>query len=388
MASTRQRTSLAGFLQGVAPKAAALLGGMALAAVAAAAAIAGEWREQPHPLISDREEILEDVAAVSARDVWAVGRHWGFIGPILEFRTHVLHWDGVAWTHVLSANVAGAATNFLQSVAARSPTEVWAVGWFRRSGESARTLVERWDGSSWSIIDSPNPGPVGNYLEAVALAGPTEAWAVGSIYDLSVVSRPLALRWDGTAWAPVEVPVPAFCTERTYLTDVAARNRNKVIATGYCKTAAGEQGFILQWNGRRWKVAAGPEQIPASSMLNGAEFVSAREAWAVGHAAEHRPLILHWDGTAWTVADAPDAGASATLLSVDSRGPSNVWAVGLKDSSQPPFAGRLTMHWDGTAWSMAPAGDFGSLNGVAMAGGHAWAVGQNIDESLIVARRK
>jgi hypothetical protein len=47
----------------------------------------------------------------------------------------------------------------------------------------------------------------------------------------------------------------------------------------------------------------------------------------------------------------------------------------------------LTARWDGTQWTRVPAGDFGSFNGVGVTGRQAWAVGQNIDHSLIMWRQ-
>ena len=368
---------------------AACLAALATLMLAKTDVMAGEWQEQQHPDIPDRQEILEDVVALTPSDVWAVRNHWGFIGSFLDRRTHVLHWDGALWSKVQSVDVAGSATNQLQSVAARSATEVWAAGWFQQGSgvETTGTLIERWNGTAWAIVPSPNPGPAGNSLEAVTVVGQTEAWAVGSMYNPTVVSLPLAMRWDGSAWTAVDVPVPSFCTERTYLTEVAARRPRRVLVTGYCKTAAGDQGFILRWNGKKWRVVAGPDQIPTQALLQGITFVSNAEAWAVGSSASQTPLILHWDGTTWSTAAPPaDAGPEASLLSIAvSR--TKVWAVGLGQSSQPPFAGRLTARWDGAQWIRVPAGNFGSLNGVSVVGNQTWAVGQNIDHSLIVWRR-
>jgi hypothetical protein len=350
-------------------------------------ALAGEWQEQPHPDIADRQEILENIVAITPQDVWAVGRHWGFIGSILEFSTLIEHWDGLNWSLVASRNVEGTLSNYLQGVASRSATEVWAVGWSMGIGiQTQKTLVERWDGSAWSIVPSPNPGPTGNSLEAVAVIGDDAAWAVGSMYSTAVVSLPISMHWDGSVWTAVDVPVPPFCTQRTYLTDVAAARPKLVLATGYCTTAAGDQGFVLRWDGRAWSVAAGPDQIPAPSALNGLTFKSGTEAWAVGTAGG-QAFILHWDGTAWAAVDAPaDVGPDSSLTSIDSSR-TRLWAVGLGQSSQPPFAGRLTARWDGTAWERVPAGDFGSFNGVSVVGNKTWAVGQNIDHSLIMWRR-
>jgi hypothetical protein len=203
------------------------------------------------------------------------------------------------------------------------------------------------------------------------------------MYSTAVVSLPISMHWDGSVWTAVDVPVPPFCTQRTYLTDVAAARPKLVLATGYCTTAAGDQGFVLRWDGRAWSVAAGPDQIPAPSALNGLTFKSGTEAWAVGTAGG-QAFILHWDGTAWAAVDAPaDVGPDSSLTSIDSSR-TRLWAVGLGQSSQPPFAGRLTARWDGTAWEWVPAGDFGSFNGVSVVGNKTWAVGQNIDHSLIM----
>jgi hypothetical protein len=365
---------------------AAFVGTFAILAVNGAA-LAKDWQEQQHPDLPDREEVLQDVVAIRPSDVWAVGYHWGYIGSFLEFRTHILHWDGFNWSKIQSSDVPGTFTNRLQGVAARSAEEVWAVGLSMGIGiQTMTTLIERWNGTQWAIVPSPNPGPSGNSLEAVTVVGDTEAWAVGSMYSTSVVSLPISMRWDGSAWTAVDVPVPSFCTERTYLTDVAARRPKNVLATGYCKTTSGDQGFILRWNGKTWKVVAGPDQIPAPSDLEGITFVSPTEAWAVGTSAS-LALILHWDGTAWSTVPPPaDAGPESWLVSIDASR-TQLWAVGLGQSSQPPFAGRLTARWDGTQWTRFPAGDFGSLNGVSVVGNQAWAVGQNIDHSLIIWRQ-
>src|SRR5947208_3813230 len=142
----------------------ALLATLVFAAMTGPAAMAGEWLEQTHPDLPDRQEILEDVVALSPTDVWTVGNDWAFIVGFVERRTHVLHWDGAVWSKIQSKDVTGSATNQLLSVAARSPTEVWAAGWFAQGLgiETSGTLIERWDGTAWSIVPSPNPGPSGN----------------------------------------------------------------------------------------------------------------------------------------------------------------------------------------------------------------------------------
>ncbi len=44
-----------------------------------------------------------------------------------------------------------------------------------------QTLIEHWDGSSWSIVSSPNPAGVNDLSAVTAVPGTSDAWAVG--YD-------------------------------------------------------------------------------------------------------------------------------------------------------------------------------------------------------------
>lgn len=111
---------------------------------------------------------LNSVAAVSASDVWAVGSHYeSGVGD----QTLVEHWDGSAWSVVPGAN-SGTSDNYLYGVAATSANDVWAVG----QGEEG-VLVEHWDGSAWSIVPSANPLPT--HFESVAVVSTSDAWAVG-----------------------------------------------------------------------------------------------------------------------------------------------------------------------------------------------------------------
>jgi hypothetical protein len=54
------------------------------------------------------------------------------------------------------------------------------VGYYN-NGVTARTLIEQWDGSAWSIASSPNSGTStsGNYLFGATCASASQCWAVG-----------------------------------------------------------------------------------------------------------------------------------------------------------------------------------------------------------------
>ena len=44
------------------------------------------------------------------------------------------------------------------------------------------TLVEHWDGTTWSVVNSPNVTTDGNQLGGVVALATGNVWAVGSYY--------------------------------------------------------------------------------------------------------------------------------------------------------------------------------------------------------------
>src|SRR5205807_217402 len=120
---------------------------------------------------------LRAVAAVAANDVWAVGVYDNHINAL----TLIEHWDGSTWSIVPSPNP-GVGDTELYGVAAVAANDVWAVGYYVNGTSPYLTLIEHWNGSSWSIVPSPSPGSSVSELNAVAAVAANDIWAVG-VYD-------------------------------------------------------------------------------------------------------------------------------------------------------------------------------------------------------------
>src|SRR5438105_2580351 len=87
---------------------------------------------------------------------------------------------GLAWNLVNTPNL-GPGNNIFSGAAFTSSTDVWAVGSYYSSLAAAnQTLVERWDGTTWNPVASPNAGTGNNRLTAVAALSPSDVWAVGN----------------------------------------------------------------------------------------------------------------------------------------------------------------------------------------------------------------
>jgi hypothetical protein len=68
---------------------------------------------------------------------------------------------------------------FLYGVTASSDRDVWAVGTDRDATGALHALVEHFDGASWSVARTPDPGSAGNMFYGVAERGPEDVWATG-----------------------------------------------------------------------------------------------------------------------------------------------------------------------------------------------------------------
>src|SRR5438270_5385362 len=101
----------------------------------------------------------------------------------------------------------------------------------------AHNLIDHWDGTTWSLISSPNPGANLNRLYGVTAISANDVWAVGSSI----------LHWDGSSWSVV--PSPNFGGFRA----VSAVSANDVWAVG-AQNFGVVQSFIGHWNGSTWSV--------------------------------------------------------------------------------------------------------------------------------------
>jgi len=70
----------------------------------------------------------------------------------------------------------GSGGNELLATSASSSADVWAVGDYRDDAGLANTLIEHWDGQSWSVVASPDVANVSNYLLAVDGLSSDDAW--------------------------------------------------------------------------------------------------------------------------------------------------------------------------------------------------------------------
>jgi hypothetical protein len=334
----------------------------------------GQWQlvqSADHSQQSGEIDGLNGVAALSTGDQWAVGS-WTKYPEAYVFHTLIEHRDGSSggWSTVPSPNSL-ARNNYLNGVAAVAPTDVWAVGGTDQSGSPYRTLVEHWNGTSWSIVDAASfPG----VLYAVVALGPDNVWAVGSE---NYPGRGLIEHWNGTTWTATYLRFPAL------LRGVAAVGPKAIWAVGQRynrRNSFGDTTLALFFNGNSWRQITTPNPLSRNdtdqNWLTAVSPVTANDVWAVGRYGNHdlgpndETLIEHWNGSRWSVVPSPSPGGSLDddLWGVAAVGSGDVWAVGgVGAFLNPEFSSPLALHWDGSGWTQVAvaAPSAGELLGVA-----------------------
>lgn len=157
------------------------------------------------------DAILQAISIRSASDAWTVG-YW-LTGPhMLVSHTLIEHWDGHRWRLVPSPSVRasnGVLYDMLFAVTADRSDEAWAVGSYEShaggyGGGGEHGLVLHWNGRHWSRALLP-PARERTFLHGV-VARPGSAWAVGDRGLPPDHHRTLVERWDGTQWTVAQAP--------------------------------------------------------------------------------------------------------------------------------------------------------------------------------------
>jgi hypothetical protein len=198
------------------------------------------------------------------------------------------------------------------------------VGFYATNGMT-QTLTEHWDGSTWTVVPSPDPGSANNELRSVRGTSPSDVWAVGASYN-GTTDKTLTMHWNGHTWAQVATPSPGTSAD---VIGVRGTSSTDYWAVGDTTVGGVSQTLALHRNGQKWARVATPDPggPTVGSFLIGVAGTSATDTWAVGGTADGT-LILHWDGSHWTQVPSPNPGASDGLNAVAASAPSNVWAVG------------------------------------------------------------
>jgi len=239
------------------------------------------WDGSAWTIIQDgtHEGWLTSVSAIAPDDVWAVGST-NYVGQGL-----IEHWDGTTWTQTLLQDAV-----FLRSVTAINQSDVWAVGQLPHDSEGDYTYAVHFDGSSWTQVPTPSPlqrhTSDQNWLTSVTALASDDVWAAGIMRDpdYGILDRTLIEHWDGTTWTVVPSPRQGDNVNNDFW-GIVAFDPSNVWAVGSLGNDPDFAPLIEHWDGTAWTPVA-----PASTggvLLGLAGIGSNMELWSTGYRTKH-----------------------------------------------------------------------------------------------------
>ena len=272
----------------------------------------------------DRSNYLSDVTCVTDSDCWAVGQSSDTLDR--QRQALAMHWDGTSWSinNPSPVDTSQAAETDMESIACVSTSDCWTVG-FTSITQDPRLApwIQHWDGQAWASFPAPaaqyNPTS-DNILYAVFCNSTSDCWAVGT--QGTVPDQTLIDHWDGTSWSAVTSPNTSPGAENA-LYGVTCATSTDCWAVGHADRTTGDQMLVLHWDGSAWSIADSPA---SPNSLLAVTCVSGSDCWAVGQ--RYGPsLFVHWDGTTWSIVDSPN-GKSNGVAGISCTSSSDCWGVG------------------------------------------------------------
>ncbi len=329
------------------------------------------WSIMPFPSPTAATTVdFEDVACVTAASCFAVGfsQAGNVRRPLIE------RWNGSKWSVVAAPNPAGSTNASLQAVSCPAATSCFAVGIFL-DGATNKSLIEHWDGTAWSVMNSPNPVDLAKpLLESVSCANPTSCMAVGQ--PRVTTGEGIVEHWDGSTWSLMTLAkLPGWV--ETSLAGVSCPAADSCFGVGFFAPVAEAPLAALteHWDGSAWSVVANPSPTGAiPAVLGEVSCPTTTSCYAVGTYSPPtrratKTLIERWNGVSWSIVASPNPASGRSVLSdVSCPSATNCTAVGQYVQVLTPRT--LVERWNGTSWSLTtspnPSGSDNSwLRGVS-----------------------
>lgn len=244
------------------------------------------WSIVSSPNPANSNSFVRRVSVVNGHNAWAVGQSTdlstGNTSPLM------LHWNGQNWSIVAGYNI-GQPFSDLTDVKAFNSSNVSTIGnWATdQAGSFLHPQGARFNGS-WTLQTTPTMGTGSSPLNAQAAISPTNIWGIGDWFDGSNFQT-LAENWNGSSWTIVPSPDeggPEGSGLTTVLFGAAAVNASDVWGAGVFYDGSRTQTYTMQWTGASWATVASPDFGGPDAFYNqlnaASKIPSTTDVWAVG----------------------------------------------------------------------------------------------------------
>lgn len=337
----------------------------AASAASTAPATATTWHVQPSANApGNRSSKLVDVACSAANSCVGVGSSYpNPVSQCCSSRRLVERWNGSTWAIQDTPGLSNPVNEVLNAVACGGPASCTAVGYT----DPNNLLIEHWNGTAWSLQTSP---VTGGSLSDVSCPSPMSCFAVGA---RSNGTTPLIEGWNGTSWSVLPTP-PAITTyKNNFYNSIACLSNTACTAVGVDETQPPVQGgpvdglpIVARWNGSSWSVgeSAAPSgkqsELETVSCPTTTMCMATGVSWLTrsdGSIYDQARLVELWNGHAWVITSTPAPPSQPQppfVHDVDCASASSCIVVGvyLRPGGPDGSGHPLAIRWNGHAWSL------------------------------------
>jgi hypothetical protein len=302
------------------------------------------WTRQtvPKPAQSTGGPGLYGVSCVSSTDCVAVGFYQPSTAGSGESRPVVEMWNGSVWKVQATPEPGGSdGQGAFSGVSCVTADSCEAVGYYFSppSAEDPRTLVEAWNGTTWTQQPTPHPSfphsqAGGSQLFNVSCSAGDACAATGFYSTSTTDTEALALTWNGSSWRRELISEPA--SKDTEMEGVWCSSADDCEGVGFTASV----GFAYRWNGATWT-----RQSLADPGATGPETVACSAGQACEAVGSGTVVAEGWNGSTWTKQSAPNPDGGALLSGVSCPSTTFCEAVGFYGNFQV-----LIERWNGTTW--------------------------------------
>jgi len=286
-----------------------------------------DWSMVHTPPVTGTISQLNSVTCTSSLDCWAAGDRG--VGDDAGDPVYAMaeHWNGSTWSVVSVPNGTVAKEHpptYLTGVSCVGPADCWASGdydLFFGLSDWVTPVFAHWNGTRWTTTTTADGSQDGTGVAGITCISSSECWAVGSRNDGSDGnSQTLTERWNGTRWSIVKTPDVSTSSDDRLASVTCTSGSN-------CWAVGSELGYdgpptpalTEHWNGSNWSIAPSAQVSKKSDyFLNSVTCTDADDCWSVGNSASG--ALVEWLVRPTSISIRPTSGPPGTRVTV--------WGVG------------------------------------------------------------
>ncbi len=239
--------------------------------------------------------------------------------------------------------------SYVMSLAADKSGNLYAGGAFSTAGSVNVNRIAKWNGSSWSALESGMYS--GSEVQSLVFDSSGNMYAGGFFFSVGAVAGLNSIaKWNGSTWSALDSGVFSNMGGGIVKKLAVDKSDNLYAAGVFDHTGGVTVNGIAKWNGSAWSALG--------SGMGGGVYALAVDSSGNVYAAEPSGGIAKWNGSAWS---ALGSGANGIVYALAADSSGNVYAGGEFTTAGGVAVSNIAK-WNGSTWSALGSGMNGAVS--------------------------